>query len=287
MRLQTILFLPIRIHSWGGLGSQLNAINAALRLHKAFPKRKITLIFHTSGVTKRPLALNPAAIPFGVKVIDDFVSQKINSTGKASSFSTFVKHLRVVFRRVLVYINVVSILVDEQELLKLKWFCIEIRGHYSEIGFLSDEIARIWEILFGQVSQLSATGICSLHLRLGDLLMIVEKSPIDPIRIQHAIDSVFKDNQQMRLQVYSDSNSFEIENYLQGVKLPLNFEIIEDLPVLDVIRLSVASDVFIGTNSKISLWIAIFRMFLKPEMTTFIPNELKEMFNKNLPLRNF
>jgi hypothetical protein len=62
---------------------------------------------------------------------------------------------------------------------------------------------------------------------------------------------------------------------------------IEGVPVSDVIRFSVGSDVFIGTTSKISLWIAIFRMFFKPEKSTFIPEELAATLKKDLRYRYF
>ena len=45
--------LTLRVHCWGGLGSQLFALAHAYELRKKFPKRKIMLFLHTSGVSER------------------------------------------------------------------------------------------------------------------------------------------------------------------------------------------------------------------------------------------
>ena len=44
---------PLRIHSWGGLGSQLFAIALAEELKVIFPKRSFKIVLHTGGVTRR------------------------------------------------------------------------------------------------------------------------------------------------------------------------------------------------------------------------------------------
>ena len=45
--------MRLRIHSWGGLGSQLFALSLIFDLVRKFPKKRIELIHHTAGVTRR------------------------------------------------------------------------------------------------------------------------------------------------------------------------------------------------------------------------------------------
>ena len=45
--------MKLKIHSWGGLGSQLHALSIAHDLKQNFPTRKLILIHHTSGVSRR------------------------------------------------------------------------------------------------------------------------------------------------------------------------------------------------------------------------------------------
>jgi hypothetical protein len=55
--------------------------------------------------------------------------------------------------------------------------------------------------------------------------------------------------------------------------LRLNFHQIE---IRRVIEVGVKSRIFVGTNSKISIWISLFRLSLKnDENSTFLPRELR------------
>ena len=51
LNLATKLLPSLEIHIWGGLGSQLYALSLGLR--NDFEKRRVVLVFHNSGVTKR------------------------------------------------------------------------------------------------------------------------------------------------------------------------------------------------------------------------------------------
>ena len=62
----------LRIHCWGGLGSQLYAVALIYDLLKRFPKRKITLYLHTSGATRRHSEIEGIADIFEIKQVDDF-----------------------------------------------------------------------------------------------------------------------------------------------------------------------------------------------------------------------
>ena len=68
--------MPIRIHCWGGLGSQLYAWALFERLSIRFPKRKLRLVLHTSGVTRRASDLNDLFSVDELITLDDFVHPK-------------------------------------------------------------------------------------------------------------------------------------------------------------------------------------------------------------------
>jgi hypothetical protein len=50
--------MKLRVHSWGGLGSQLFVLAFIYDLRKKFPKKKILLVHHTSGVSRRLFELD-------------------------------------------------------------------------------------------------------------------------------------------------------------------------------------------------------------------------------------
>jgi len=72
-RMRIFSRLPIRVHCWGGFGSQIFACVIAKRLASLFPARKIVLIFHSSGVTRRTLEIPKGFTgDFTVLTQDDF-----------------------------------------------------------------------------------------------------------------------------------------------------------------------------------------------------------------------
>ena len=49
--------LNLKVHSWGGLGSQLFALSLIYDLKKKHPRIKVSLIHHTSGISERKFEL--------------------------------------------------------------------------------------------------------------------------------------------------------------------------------------------------------------------------------------
>ena len=72
------------IHCWGGLGSQLYAWAMAEMVQTKYPRRKIEIVFHSSGVTKRYSDLNFLRSVFNIKFRDDYIS---NSQSKKDYFN--------------------------------------------------------------------------------------------------------------------------------------------------------------------------------------------------------
>ena len=65
--------MKLRVHSWGGLGSQLFALSLIFDLVRKFPKKRIELIHHTAGVTRRLFELDFMLSPkIQLIVKDDF-----------------------------------------------------------------------------------------------------------------------------------------------------------------------------------------------------------------------
>ena len=67
----------LRVHSWGGFGSQLFAAHAILRIQKLFPYRRIKVIIHSSGVTKRTKEVDFSLIGINAFQKEDFEQLKL------------------------------------------------------------------------------------------------------------------------------------------------------------------------------------------------------------------
>lgn len=254
---------PLSIHCWGGLGSQLYALNLAFRISDKFPLRTLRIVFHTSGVTRRPLELNESAIPFSHKVIDDFRfkdTPKMKSSGR-SAFIGFSK----------LFLTKLGLLAQadcEQQLENLSRWVIHIRGHYSYLDVAPKELSQIGQTI-GIFQNLElAPSICRIHLRLGDLLTLAEKQPINPISLQQVIMQISANSSNTKFQVYSDSDKQDVDKYFADMIHQPNYTVLS-ADTKTVIRQCVVSEFFIGSNSKISNWICAFRMQIG--LHSFIP----------------
>ena len=137
--------MKLRVHSWGGLGSQLFVLALIYDLRRKFPKKKILLVHHTSGVSRRLFELDSILEPdISLKLIDDYKpNQVINqSKNKYALKYLLIKITKNILERLYIFIN-----IDQNPNIdKIKPWTTMIRGHYSKRlisdNFLSDCIEK-------------------------------------------------------------------------------------------------------------------------------------------------
>ena len=273
--------IPIRVHGWGGLGSQIFACVVAKRLATLFPARKVVLIFHSSGVTRRSIEV-PQEFTFGLTVItqDDFYPWSKEGGGiilQPTRISQIRNRVTLLFER----IGLLARLNTEQEFSKLKPHVYEVRGHYTQILLTSEEVSWVANCLdiSATAKELQNQSPAALHLRLGDLLTLKSKTHINLSRLSSAIRLI---SPQREVIVFSDSEPSEVEDLLResfnGIEYRVRME-----PALNVIQESALCEIFVGTNSKISLWIAIIRRGLSLGNITMLPKEISLQLEKLVP----
>jgi hypothetical protein len=99
-----------------------------------------------------------------------------------------------------------------------------------------------------------------IHYRMGDLLVLKSKSPLAADKIVHKINSVLLHQPDPIIVVFSES-LIEAREKLVSAGLQREF-MVSDIPTAQLIGQSLEADFFIGTNSKISLWIVNLRRYL-------------------------
>lgn len=268
----------IEIHSWGGFGSQLFAISTYLTLRKKFPNLNFQIIHHTGGVTERNYEL-PAQFPQPFKVVIENQNRSISDTSMSGVRFAFRKYLRVFFTQIryVVYLNYVS------DFKKISRLTKQIRGHYSYLNLNEKNLKEIFnlvainsEIDKKQIKVSSATLL--IHYRLGDLLEpTLLKQPQDNQAILKLINLGVRELHLKEIYVLSDS--VEISKSLIPKFGNLRVECMNVDPISTILQ-GVKAKFFIGTNSKLSLWIALFRA--NPNFTgirTFLPKGLESNFN--------
>lgn len=266
----------IQVHSWGGFGSQIFACIAARRISQLFPMRGVVLHFHTSGVTRRLLELpKQFTYPFSVEILDDFRAGIKSETSYRRINPLFL------FRRFLAFLLVnlgfITRVNNELDFTRIKPWLLQVRGHYTQLSLTKAEI----EWLVGKLVKDEHSGQSKtqdelvLHLRLGDLMTLKNKSFIDPGRLTR----ILRENSNSKeLIVYTDGSEDDAMSVIGSIAQEMRISV-RNNTTTDTIRECLECSIFVGTNSKISLWIAVLRTQIHTAKKTYIPKEISSQFN--------
>jgi hypothetical protein len=118
-----------------------------------------------------------------------------------------------------------------------------------------------------------------IHYRLGDLLKLDNKTYISPDILGTFITKNLTINSSKKVLVYSDDTK-SAKNYL-GAYLPQSTQYIDKDVWTTLVELT-NLDYFIGTNSKISLWVTLFRKAQNPNSYVALPRSISTELDKIL-----
>lgn len=260
----------LRIHCWGGLGSQLYAIHLALLLRESNPSRKIHLVFHTSGVTHRELEISPKDIPFFVSTVDDF--RKPCPADKKAILQSPLFSVRSKIRVLLEKIGIMGEFNTDDSLTRISKFLLSTRGHYSGLSIDKKKAKVLWGLLFQNSPLRVHSNTCAIHLRLGDLLLLKEKTPIKPESLQFAINAIRQIRGKIHFTIYSDSNKEQVIHYLAQSGIEIEFEY-RYSDSRQMVWDCTEAEYFIGSTSKLSIWICVFRNLFWHETNSYLPQQ--------------
>jgi hypothetical protein len=270
--------IPIRVHCWGGLGSQLYALSLAHDLQIKFPKRKIELLLHTGGVTKRVSELGFIHnIDFDTIQINDFQIQDNEYKNQAKLIEIIFKRTVV---RILYFFKFIVSANSNTDFDKVYPWTISTRGHYFNREVSTDFYKYLLgHLKLGEKPIIRSEFEIAIHYRMGDLLTLTEKSISPANKIIDAIREAKKNHNNIKINVYSDSPQIAKETLL-SVGLTDEF-IVSDRSTIDVIRACVYADYFIGTGSKVSLWIVNIRRYMGEINNNFLESFDDKLYKPN------
>lgn len=277
------LRLPINIHVWGGLGSQLFALALAEDLAQKFPRRDLRFIFHTGGVTYRKLDIAPFLSEYQFVVKDDFTSSSVPGESRRATkkISSKKVQFRVPLKKLATFLGFSSPLDSDQDFRKCKPWVLSVRGHYTYRVISSYSIDKI--ISNAKLSGLpipntpTSNDIVGIQYRLGDLIDLSSKGPVDPeLILRHSL-SIQNDFPGLRFLLFSDSPE-NAKTLLSGITSIES----RSLDPWATITALTENKFFIGTNSKISQWVVIFRLHLDKHSHNVIPSRFYEEVSKSL-----
>jgi hypothetical protein len=268
------------IHAWGGIGSQLFAVALLKDLQKVHPKRKMVILLHTGGVTRRVpevVELFPE-ISFNYK--DDYSVSRVGSNVSTSNLRMmFAPFLRQLFSlaRILQSCN------DDSSFQRVNFWTRLIRGHYSYRTISKEFLELLNTRIQSNTRNVNIDSeLCSIHYRLGDLLLLEDKHPIAPEAILCELERLSNIFNFSKIEIYSDSPSQAYE--LLNPNRRLNIITHEADPV-SVMARAIQSEYFLGTSSKVSFWIVAIRSVIFEKQSSIPAHNFREisgLLNKDL-----
>ena len=254
--------LTLKVHCWGGLGSQLFALAHAYELRRKFPNRKILLLLHTSGETERYSELDFLGnSEFEIRQIKDFKQSSFNQSSQIRRVQRIQNQINLTAKKMLSKTGFICSANTTEEFYGLPPWVIATRGHYFNRVIASSFFDFLLKHIRVDKKTNNEKGFkLVIHYRMGDLLEFQSKSPLAADKIVHKINSVLLHQPDPIIVVFSES-LIEAREKLVSAGLQREF-MVSDLPTAQLIGQSLEADFFIGTNSKISLWIVNLRRYL-------------------------
>lgn len=281
-------FRTIRIHCWGGLGSQLYAWALLEDIMRDFPLRKVNLILHNSGVTKRESSINFLAQELSLSVIDDFKGSTKVASALQRTRQRLSPNVRVVVNSILRSMGFLANANSDSEYRKIRSWTIDVRGHYS-YRQISSETLTLMEMRAKRCGQKwfsdgfvqsNNPQVFRVHVRLGDLLTLKNKGPLRFEKIYSAIDRYNTPASASRIiYVASDSPELAVDNFSKQYPFDKVIPVVEH--PWETITVLSSSGTFIGTNSKISVWVAILKFNKDNTSRISLPNGAMNHFKEN------
>jgi len=243
------------------------------------------LIAHTNGVTFRDFELLKVASNLRIRIVNDFSSNH-QSKKPQNHRKTRKITLKKLLRKIALFSGFLSESNTTIEYIKIQPWVLTIRGHYSGREISYSNICAMQERSFlGTITlfprKIEITKTLGVHYRLGDLLGLMEKSYIPSYRIIDCINSQIIESSNINCYVLSDSPDKALE-----LLMPLNrkFQLIDaSRGSLETIHYLMACNHFLGTNSKIGLWVTILRVHILNNSENYLPIELADSLNNIFP----
>jgi hypothetical protein len=276
------LMLPLAIHSWGGLGSQLFTANLVLKLQLKYPSRRIRVFLHTSGFTRRELEFDFTALDIEVTQVEDFnLNEKAYNPMNSLKITknSFLSLIKPIASKILLKCNLLNNANNDADFDAIKPWTLAIRGHYTRLSVDAIRARRLYEVVYDKTGfRNKEIDVNVIHCRLGDLLLLGSKMPIDAQRLDDLLERLKINPTKTKLLTDSTFNQF-IEYAATTKYLP--FTQFANIESLKTIQICVSANEFIGTTAKISLWSAIFRYFLFNQKS-YLPKELSWITSSGL-----
>ncbi len=269
-RLVSWILPKVKIHTWGGFGSQLYGVYLYFELEQRLPFRRLEIVAHTSGVTERFSEIRKYTKINSVEISDFNYNVSLNEGLPNMASSLFKSKVKRAFRQIALSMGVVSECNVTRDLESIRPWILSTRGHYTNLvldKFLTEKIySLIQEKCSIGIQKNQGVGI---HYRLGDLVGLKNKFPTKPEVIVGCLEKIGYQNMK-HIFLHSDSLALAVDLLRPSVPTGISLEGVPVTAEESIVLLSNCSH-FIGTTAKISVWVTIFRNLLLEKDGTYMP----------------
>ena len=120
--------------------------------------------------------------------------------------------------------------------------------------------------------------VIGIHWRLGDLLTLEEKKPVELDRILQVLITLIKSDPSIKLVQIASDSPLIASKYISRKFATLPVTLLEG-EAIDIVKSLSVCDFFVGSNSKISCWITIARYYQNSNLVSFLPKEVMHHIN--------
>jgi hypothetical protein len=201
----------------------------------------------------------------------------------ASSTNPILYFLKEFIKSLANYLRFV--ITDDKKVLKVKFWTFSVRCTYTSNVLRKQDIVHMADIL-GITSNSLEQNFIGVHYRMGDLPSLKPSALVPLDSISKIVNDLIKAGAVIdKVRIYSDSI---VEN--SNLQLPREIDSEwKSVDTLQTISELSKTKYFIGTSSKVSLWIAIFRLCLAVPGSIYLPVNIASNLNHLIDLdkKNF
>ena len=268
------LFPAMRIHSWGGFGSQLFTAYVVLKVQKRYPGRRIKVIVHTSGVTRRVSEFDFEVLKVEKVQVEDYKARKIETESGRKyphNFMNVKNAWKKSLRKIIERLSLIQTADTDDSFNSVSFWTFALRGHYTRLNIDELLVQSLYKVLFpSNPKSLVLNQNLVIHYRLGDLLDLDDKGPTSLERVEDILERI-EANLDTTL-LLSDSSEEEVTRFLATSRF-LQVSYLQNCDPIATLKLCVQAETFLGTSAKLSLWASIFRSAIY-QRESFLPSEL-------------
>ena len=237
-----------------------------------FPGKRIILVLHTGGITARSSEIDFLSSKINLLKVDDYRassnSKQLHKSDSKSIYTFIKKYIKFLAN----YLSFV--ITDDRKVFKVRFWTYAVRCTYTSSVLRKQDIVHVAGIL-GIDSNTSEQNFLGVHYRMGDLPTLKPSALVPLNSISIVVNELTRAGAVFgKVKIFSDS-------IVDNSNLQLPKEIDSEWKSVDTLQtireLSIAK-YFVGTSSKVSLWVAIFRWALDAPGDVYLPTSIIGQF---------